>query len=521
MLTVSNLLSNVPPLFGDLAKILSGEIVFSHQAFLEASLDGSPYEVMPQTIIYPKTTTDIKHAIAFSREFKIPITVRGGGTSQTGGALGEGIIIDLTRHFNRIRNVNMMDHTVTVDAGTSITTLQEKLKGWNMEIPSLGVDSNKSTIGGLVATKSATSASFYAGTIREWIEGVTIIVDTGEEHIIKDGITPSGRLLGIYQSVFPLLIDSSPILRAAKPEQPDDATGYSIWNTSIGPRQLLDQIVGSDGTLGIITSVTFRVSPSKLFSITNAIQIKDPELISMFVDVAVHHNAERIFLLDQTLVTLTQKFHPDLLPSLKKAQFTLLVTHRDDDVKKVKNKATMFIKGLKVEEDEHVEFDETLVNTITNSDFAYSLIHNYGRGAHKVITSAGGMIVSLPQYASLIKNIDEYMGSKGKLYALSGYAGSGHLSLLSLFDPGTKHFEEEILNYNEEIFKIVKKHKGGISAVGGDGLARTPYLESFYNEATREIFKKLKEAWDPLSIFNPSKKVGGSTNYLRTHISRR
>ena len=198
----------------------------------------------------------------------MPVTTRGKGNSRNGGPLGEGIILDMTRYFSQIRTVNMLENTVTVDAGVTIGMLREKLHGWHYDIPSATSVDAGTTVGALLATKCSSSSSFHHGTIREWVESLTIVVDNGEEHILADGITPSGRLLGIYQAVFPLLTKETGVLRASKPKSHDDGTGYNLWNSSIGPRQLIDQITGSEGTLAIITSVTFRISPHKKHSLT-------------------------------------------------------------------------------------------------------------------------------------------------------------------------------------------------------------------------------------------------------------
>ena len=521
MIKVSNFLSNVPPLFSDLAKLLSGEITCSQQALTEASTDNSPYNIRPQAIVYPKNTTDIKHVISFSREYQMPITVLGGGTANTGGSLGEGVIIDMSKHFNHVRQINMMEQTITVDSGTTISMLNERLRGLNMEIPPLLFEDNNSTVGGIISTKSATSLTFYYGTIREWIEGITVIVDTGEEHHIKDGITPSGRLLGIYQSIFPLLSSSGPILRAVKPENSDDSTGYSIWGTSIGPRQLLDELVGSEGTLGIITSVTFRVAPHKAHSTSTLIAIPNSKLLSACIDVIKHHNSESIFMFDETFTKLTQKFHPGLLPEIPEGPYTLLITHRNNDVKRLHADVTACIRALTIPIGHAIEIENEKANKIRSFYFLSGVMQTYTNGALKIINTACGIIVSNHLYENLLSDIDLYMSSHGKLYTLTGYAGSGHLSLLALLDPQSKTYEDDIMSFTENIFKIVKKYKGGISAVGGDGLAKTPYLRQIYNEATCNIFEQLKKAWDPLSIFNPSKKTGGSTNYLHQHIARK
>jgi FAD/FMN-containing dehydrogenase len=520
MLTVSNIFSSVPPLFAKLAKIISGDIDCSHLALKAHSTDGSPFAVHPQAILYPKTTSDIKHAISFAREYGIPLTVCGGQNANSGGSLGEGITIDMTRYFSHIRRVNMMDNTITVDAGVLIDDLIEKLSSWNLEIPMLEIQESRATVGGSVATKSATASTFYAGTIREWIEGLTVVVDSGEEHTIKDGITPSGRLLGIYQSIFPLITSFGPILRAGRREHSDDATGYSLWSTSIGPRQLLDQLVGSEGTLAVITSVTFRVVQKKKHTHTLLLPIQSAEILQTSLDIAKHHRAERLFVFDSTMRNLVDTLHPLLIKSaLPISPFYLLITLRDNDLEALHSSRRMLTKALAVSEDDY-EIPERIAIKLMSPAFLHSLFQSYAQGAHMLATAGEGIIVPLHLYAQCLQTLDEFLSKKGNLYTITGYGGSGHISLATAFDAQDPEFENALQNYRDDIFSIVQVFKGGISAVGGDGLERSSSLSYVFNEATGEVFKKIKEAWDPYAIFNPSKKIYIPPDYLKKHTVR-
>ncbi len=520
MRTVSSMFSGVPPLFSHVANIISGDIDCSQLSLQAHATDGSPYQVRPQAVIYPKTTSDIKHVIAFAKEYSIPLTVCGGITAASGGALGEGIILDMTRYFSHIRHVNMMDHTVTVDAGVTIDELRLKLAGWNLEIPVLQPEDSRATVGGLVATKSATRSTFYAGTIREWIEGMTIVVDSGEEHAIKDGITPSGRLLGIYQSIFPLLSEHGPTLRAARREQSDDATGYSLWNTSIGPRQLLDQLVGSEGTLAVITSVTFRVVPRKPHNHTLLITIPENSLLETSVTIAKHHHAEALYMFDHAFRHMTDTFHPLLLrPEIPETPYYLLTTFQDTDAEQASKKGKMFLKALPFPCEEYA-IPEKNVYKLSSHTFLHSLFTTYTKGAHMIATSAEGLIVPIHSYSACIQALDEALLKSGLLYTLSGYAGSGHIALTASFDGKSQTFERDLQEFRELVCGIVAHFKGGISAVGGDGLERTTALPFVFNEATREVFKKLKAAWDPAGIFNPGKKIAIQKEFLLKHAIR-
>lgn len=518
MLTVSNALSGIPPLFTSLSKIVSGDVDCSHLTIKSHSIDGCPYTVSPQCVFYPKDTADIKHAVAFSREYSMPMTVRGGGTAATGGSLGEGLVIDMTRYFTRVRQMNMMEHTITVDAGVTLDELREKLSLWNMEIPVLRGEYGNAVVGGFVATKSATASSFYAGTVREWVEGMTVVVDTGEEHHIKDGTTPSGRLLGIYQAVFPLLSEHGPTLRSIRRQENDDATGYFLWSTSIGPRQLLDQLVGSEGTLGIITSVTFRVTPAKPYVTTLLLPVSEKHL-EIAIDIAQHHRAEGLYMFSATHKDLLQKLHPGMISkNLAESAFYLLITFRDNDERSLSLRVATFVRSLSFETPSVDVVDEKLAFSLANHQKLHELLLSYSKKSHLLATIGEGIIVPKRSYVACLQALDRELGKTGLLYILGGHAGSGHISVTALVDPHSLSYERDMLSYNEKLCTIVEEFKGGLSAVGGDGLEKSAYLSFVYNEETIRLFTLIKNAWDPLSIFNPSKKIHISVEYLKNHL---
>lgn len=492
----------------------------SHAGLLQHAKDGSPFSIQPQAVLYPKTTSDIKHAIAFAREYHIPLTVCGGLTAGSGGGLGEGIVLDMTRYFTHVRQVNMLEHTITVDAGVTIDDLRDKLASWDMEIPLLEREYGNATVGGFVATKTATASTFYAGTIREWIEGLTVVVDTGEEHHLRDGITPSGRLLGIYQSVFPIITEESPTLRAARREQSDDATGYCIWNTSIGPRQLIDQIVGSEGTLGVITSVTFRVTERKSHSQTIITPVPSITLLETYASIAKHHSAERLFMFDASYRKLLDTFHTGMIDaSLPVAPFYLLATCKHNDLHTLETNMRTFQKALPGQA-LIINVEEPVASKLISHDFLHSLFASYTKGTHMIATVGEGIIVSPHVYTETLSAVDETLGTLGHLYTLTSYIGSGHIAVTTSFDAQSLSYETNLADYRDKLIEAIKRFKPGISAVSGDGLERTTLLPYVFNDATRTIFKHIKEAWDPLSIFNPSKKLSVTKEYLREHTTR-
>ena len=521
MTMASKLLARVPPLFNDLANTIAGDISCSLEVMSQYSQDKSPYRVLPQAVVSPKNAQDIKHVLSFAHEYAMPVTVRGSGGGSVGGALGEGIILDMSRYYSVVRAVNVLENTVTVDAGTTVRALLEKLHSWGVDIPILTYEDDTTTLGALVATKSSSPSSFCHGTIREWVEGITVVVDTGEEHHITDGISPSGRLLGIYQSVFPILIRENPILRAHKPSSFDDATGYNLWSTQVGPRQLIDQIVGSEGTLSIITSVTLRVTPYKPYRITSCIPITDKKLLPLCIEEAKKSGAEHLYLYDETCMQLAERYAPLVVPFFIDTPYVLLVTHAGFGKDAVRTMSYAYTSTIPIE---HYTIktieDDSILQRIHDRNFWFSLYENYTRGALLPVNQGEGLVVTLAQLPLLLEQLEEYLNTLGRFYTITGNVGSGVVTVTTLFDTKSLSYSKELLEYSKNLFSIIKNYRGGISAIGGEGMARTPFLSYVYNDAVLTIFKTIKDAWDPRAILNPGKKVSGTLAYLEKHLKR-
>ncbi len=518
MKMVSSVFERTPPLFLNLSKMLAGEISCSSSDLEKYSTDDSPYSITPQAVIYPKNITDIRHTLSFAREYSMPVTVRGCGSAKLGGCLSEGIILDMTRYLNSVRHISMVDNVVTVDAGMTVSELASRLDGWGFELPPLLRSESTTSIGALFSTRSVSPSTFFHGSIREWVEAVTVVVDNGEEHKIADGITPSGRLLGIYQAIFPILSEHGAKIRAAKPQSSEDSTGYSIWNTSIGPRQLIDQLSGSEGTLGIVTSITFRLIPKREHSEVCVLPITTEDIASI-IEVAKETRADSIFLYDETFQNLCEKYHPGLLPTFVGSPYTLIVIHKDTDSERLRDSVKYFVQELPIPNN-NIERsnDEKRFLRVMSQEFLHSLFEMYGKGALIPLASTEGGIVKINEVTKFIADIEEYTEREGVVGTITGCIGSGHVAVTTLLDPYSRLYLNDISRHQEAIFSLIKKYKGGISALGGDGLSRTPYLSYCYDEATISLFENIKKAWDPLLVLNPSKKTAVSLNYLSQHL---
>jgi FAD/FMN-containing dehydrogenase len=198
-----------------------------------------------------------------------------------------------------------------------------------------------------------------------------------------------------------------------------------------------------------------------------------------------------------------------------------MYSHTSLDKEKLHHTVRTFKNALPIEEYLIKTLEgQKVLERITDTSFLFSLFEMYTNKTLTPITIGDGLIVTTHLVPKLLTELESYLGSLGRLYTITGNVGSGHVSVITLFDPQSKKYEEDILLYAKNIFAIAKDSNAGISAVGGEGLARTPYLSYVYNDATLAVFQRIKNAWDPLSILNPGKKIGATTSYLEHHIRR-
>lgn len=512
----------IPSLYAELARSLSGEIDTSHRSLKEHSQDGSPCTIAPHVIVYPKTIDDVKKVIARADEYRIPLSVRGGGKSSTGGALIEGIAVNMTKYFNHIRHVDMLGNTISVDAGVPCKKLREHIGGWGMEIPFLTEQDDDYTIGGVVATKNVSPSSFEHGSIASSVIGLSVVLANGEAHILEDGITPSGNLLGIYQSLFPLLSKEAPHVRGAKPLCPEDNSGYNIWGTQVGVRQLINNLIGSQGTLAIITGIKLRIVPKRPHQIATLLRVPSYEDLPKWIAITKEHGVDELFMYD-TMLENTYKEHYEKTEEVVATSIphilTLVATLSGTDMKMLREKEKRLVSALGLPDG---AFTSILRNhpvfSLIKSEHRMALLASYGGGELVPCATGNGIIVPVEHLHEALNDIETYHTEHHLLFSVSGNAGSGHIAVTTLVSPHDARYTDIVVNALEQCYTIAKRYKGSGSASSGDGLLGTPYLPLFFPPKALEIFSKVKTIWDPHNILNPSKKIAIETSYIKNRI---
>ena len=535
-----------------LRNVFGGEVIDDEETLEKYSRDASLFKVRPKLVVYPRNADDLKKLVQFVHEHKfldpnLSITVRAAGSDMSGGPLGESIIADITKHMNKIGEIE--NHkgltSVVTEPGVFYRDFEKKTLAKKLILPCYPASKELCALGGMIANNCAGEMSLRYGKMEEFIVESKWIFADGNEYVIKPGAIDNEY----SQKIFELLKQNEAVVRAAKPNVSKNSAGYYLWNVYPEPVEGFERIfdlnkllVGSQGTLGIMTEATVRLVPvepiSELFVIFLRDLVRLPELINAILptkpdsiesyDDATMKLALRLFpemlksMRPKHFLSLVYSFIPELGMMLKTGipKMILLVEYSGTSKKEVDAK----IVGLeKLLAPYHLVSRKTLSEeesdkywTVRRESFNLLRKHVHGK---RVAPFIDDVVVKPEDMASFLPKLQAILDEYKLKYTIAGHAGNGNFHIIPLMDMKDKGNIAIIKEAGERVYDLVREYRGSITGEHNDGIVRTPYLNKMYSPEILKLFSEVKHIFDPLSIFNPGKKVGGSIEYLESHIA--
>ena len=352
----------------------------------------------------------------------------------------------------------------------------------------------------------------------------------------------------IYKKVFDLIKQNEEEIIQAKPKVSKNSAGYYIWNTIQNNIFDLNKfLVGSQGTLGIVTEMTLKLIPENKHSKLVVIFMNDLAPLGRLVDEILTQNPETLETYDDKTMKLAVKFFPDFLKNKGffgmfkfmwsfLPEFFMMLTNglpklillaefAGEDEKSVNDKCLKLVEKirdfkLKV----RITESETEANKywdIRRESFALLRKHIKGMRTAPFIDD----IIVRPEFLpKFLPELNSILNKYNLTFTLAGHAGDGNFHIIPLMDFKRSDTAKIIIELGEAVYDLVLKYHGSITAEHNDGLIRTPYLRKMYGDKIIGIFEKIKEIFDPKNIFNPGKKIatsnlGGTKEYIASHIA--
>ena len=517
---------------------LVGEVMTSTDARRYFATDASILQLAPALVVYPRNENDVRKTARFTWQLAergrvIPLTARGGGTDQTGAALGSGIMIVFPAHMNRILELDTKANTVTIEPGINFGKLQQTLQTHGRFLPPYPASLEYSTVGGAIANNASGERTVKYGDTRHYVQALRVVLANGE--VIETGRLNKRELskkLGlatfegeIYRSVDTLLEEQRDLVEQLQPGAVRNNSGYNIYDIKHkdGSFDLTPLFVGSQGTLGVITEAVLATEPHN--PQTTLILASFDSLEKLQAAVIELRNAadapSAIELIDGNVLDQVHSLNPNQLKDVMTPPFpaaTLLIEFDSHDrhAKKAVKRALKICEKYSLGPQVATEPDQQQLFWKLREATSSLLGHNEGlQRAAPIINDAA---VPLDQLRTFIDGVYQLLQANSVTPAIWGHAGEGNLHVQPRFNLGQVGDRQKAFRIMEEYHKLVLKLGGTISAEASEGRLRAPYVEAQYGAEIYALFGKVKQIFDPYGTLNPGVKLGTSVDDLKAMI---
>ncbi|BEP61754.1 FAD-binding and (Fe-S)-binding domain-containing protein [Variovorax sp. V213] len=499
-----------------------GEVLFDDGSRGRYATDASIYQITPVGAFVPTNDSDIATAIDIARDLKVPVLARGGGTSQCGQTTGAALVIDNSKHFRRVLDVNVEEGTATVEPGLVLDHLNAQLRPHGLWFPVDVSTSAQATLGGMAGNNSCGSRSIAYGNMVHNVLGASAWLSSGELVAFGPQASLGARAAGIAKFVHGLALEHREQIHANWPKVLRRVAGYNLDifdnqsekpYTADGSVNLAHLLVGAEGTLAYTRSLTLKLAPlprAKVLGIVNF-----PTFHSA-MDAAQHIvklGPTAVELVDRTMIELSLA-NPAFKPTVETALIgkpaaILLVEFAGADKaallpqlkQLVELMGDLGLPGSVVEMPDDARQKNLWEVRKAGLNIMMSL-----KGDGKPVSFIEDCAVPLEhlaEYTDALTEVFARYGSRGTWYA---HASVGTLHVRPILDMRADG-GAKMRAIAQEAAALVRKYKGAFSGEHGDGLCRGEWIEWQFGPAINEAFRAIKQKLDPANLFNPGKIV--------------
>ena len=541
-------------LLHSLRTIFKGAISTNQADRLEYSHDASIYELVPEAVLEPVDSKDIQQLVSFVMKNKaayptLSITPRGAGTCMSGGAIGNSLLIDMTKHFSKIEGLT--GNLLHVQPGVFMRDIDPFLQAKDLMLGSVPASRAINTIGGMVGNNSGGEQSLRYGNTERWVRQLKVVFADGKEYTVK----PLSRKeleqklklktyeASLYRQVYQLIEANYDLIKNARPQVNKNSMGYnlwSVWDRDTGIFDLTRLISGSQGTLGIITDITMEALPKPKHSGLLLAYLTSFRQLGDIIPLVMKHEPATFEGFDDITFNLGVKYFSTFSKQLGMAEMLkqqawllgsvtrfkghlpnilLMVEFEGETKEEVYDKISKLhddLKPFRLRMD--VEGDESASAPFWQiRRSSLSLLRNrvHDKYASPFIDDMTVQPKYLPEFVPKLRRIIR----KYKLPAtLAGHFGDGNFHIIPLMDIVNKADQAKLEPVMRELIPLVLQYGGTMAGEHNDGMVRGPWLPAVFGDDVYALFKHTKEIFDPHYIFNPHKKTDASWDYSMDHI---
>lgn len=508
---------------------LIGEVITSYDARKYFSTDGGVFEVLPSMIVYPHNENDVRKTAKFSWQLAergriLPITARGRGSDQAGAAIGTGIILVFPAHMNRILELDARAGDIIIEPGLVYGKLQQTLHTHGRFLPPFPSSIEFSTLGGAIANNASGEKTIKYGSTRNYVKALRVVLANGEvigtRRLTKRELSKKMGLSSfegeIYRTLDALIDDHKDAINNMAINVTKNSAGYALQEVKQknGSFDLTPLIVGSQGTLGIVTEASLSTEPYNPNTTLIAAFFDDIEVAEKAVMEinALPDQPSALEIVDDNLLNFLDTHNPNQLKGIVEKPFHKLIVLIEFDNQSERTQKRMSKRATKILQKHDVTFQ------VETSESAKEKLWKIRHGAASVITHTEKQAKALPiiedgivpsdKLNQYMKGIYEIFAKYNLTAAIWGHAGNANLHMQPFLDLGQVGDRQKVFKVIDDYYNLVIGLGGSTSGEHSDGRLRAPYLKQLYGDEVYGLFEKVKEIFDPHGILNPGVKIG-------------
>jgi len=535
-----------------------GDIDNSESARQFYSHDASLFELLPELVVFPKNTEDLQRLVVSAHLMRhelpnLSLTARSGGSCMSGGAINDSVIIDFTRYMNKIEDVQ--DFAARAQPGVFYRDFEKATLAKDALLPTFPASRELAAMGGMVANNAGGEKSLEYGKTEDYVDKLSVVLSDGQTYELKglnlrelEAKKAQSNFEGqVYQQMFDLLDKNYDKIQAAKPHVTKNSTGYNlwdVWNRETDVFDLTKVFSGSQGTLGLIADVEFRLVHDKPHSGVLVCFMKNLNGLGELINVVTARKPASFEAFDNHTLMLAIKYFPyfrktlgwrglfklafQLIPDAFLLfrgipKMVLLIEFTGQSPEEVAQKVHEMKLALQPFKLEATEEDSTEAKAwkfrIMRRE-SFNLLRKKVKDKHTA-PFIDDFVVPPPYLAEFLPKLQAIIKKYNLLATIAGHMGDGNfhvIPLMKIEDPKERAKLEPCMH---EVNDLVLSYGGSISGEHNDGMIRGSFLPQMYGQEVFELFKQTKQIFDPENIFNPHKKTDADWDFSMAHIRQK
>ena len=524
-----------------LAQDVAGSVRTDQVDKLLYSTDASIYQVMPHGVLIPKHADDVQAAVNLANQHQVSLLARGAGSSLAGQAVNESLVIDMSRNLDQVIELNVGERWVRVQPGTVLDELNLFLKPHGLQFGPDPASSNRATLGGIVSNNSTGSHSIIYGMTADHVLAVEGFLSDGSAINIAalDGVGLADKFQqqnlegAIYREIWRISQEGQEAIMAGTPHHWRRCGGYNLDRFIDGPTfqlprdtrfNLAKLICGAEGTLATMTEITLNLVPIPKMTGLAIVHYDDLKTALSSVPAILEVDPSAVELLDNMALTMCRDVpeYARLVDTFLDGQPNcILITEfygeSEAELRASVQKLERHLKQQSVPGRVRPALDPAIQKNVwTVRKVGLGLLMSV-KGDHKPIPFIEDAAVPVEYLSEYVSRIEDFCHDLGTDVGYYAHASAGCLHIRPLINAKDAKDIDKLPEITAFSVELLGEYGGAFSSEHGDGRARSWLNERFFGKDLYQLFREVKNAFDPDNLLNPGNIVdsGPMTENLR------